>query len=260
MSEIPDYTRNVSLRLSKVLDEIGVNERMVMKRRRLWLMKESIHTIGQRLIHEDVNVYSLGSRIEGTTTPGLSSDSDTLFKHPRYSVIQDWSEWEPGKQNLLMIQDDTVSPGYCLLQILRNDAPLPEDNVYDQYSYRDRIGRVLFKNAIVNSIPGGEYVRHGPAQSLDEIPGCYGHDIVLAISCQQWPLQARQWIAHQREGQWPTNDMKQYFKTMGCFVVGVGAKGSGNEELEWRISTSLAERYLMFNLNITQIRCYVLMK
>jgi uncharacterized protein YozE (UPF0346 family) len=95
---------------------------------------------------------------------------------------------------------------------------------------------------------------------VDEIPGFCGGDLVLAMSCQQWPLQPRQWIAQQGEGQWPTYDMKQYCKGTRCFVVGVGGKGSENEELEWRISTSLAERYLMFNLNITQIRCYVLMK
>ncbi|XP_060576620.1 uncharacterized protein LOC132733943 [Ruditapes philippinarum] len=262
MSEIPDYTRNVSLSLSKVLDEIGVNERMVIKTRRLQLMNESLCTLAHKLKDEDEdgNMYTLGSRVEGTTTLGLNSDTDLLFTLAAYTVIQDLSEWEPGKINLLMIQDDTVSPGYCLLQILRQDAPLPEDNVYDQYWYRDRIGRVLLKNAIVNSRAGAEFVRHGPAQSMDEMPGFYGNDLVLAILCQQWPLQARQWIAQQGEGQWPTYDMKQYCKDMGCFVVGVGGKDSENEELEWRISTSLAERYLMFNLNITQIRCYVLMK
>lgn len=32
------------------------------------------------------------------------------------------------------------------------------------------------------------------------------------------------------------------------------------KDLEWRLSTSLAERILMFSLNITQIQCYVLLK
>ncbi|XP_060554220.1 uncharacterized protein LOC132715245 [Ruditapes philippinarum] len=261
MSEIPDYTRNVSLRLSKVLDEIGVNERMVIKQRRLRLFEETLKTIGQQLLtHGDVNVYSLGSRVEGTTTVGLNSDTDLLFTLPMYKVIQDWSEWEPGKQNLLMIQDDTVSPGYCLLQILRKDAPLQEDNVCNQSWYSDRVGRVLLKNSIVHPAADDRRVRHGPARSLGEIPGFYGDDIVLGFFCQQWPLQARQWMNQQVEGQWPTNDMKQYCKDMGCFVVGVGSRYSVNEELEWRISTSLAERYLMFSLNITQIRCFVLMK
>ncbi|XP_060597829.1 uncharacterized protein LOC132751644 isoform X2 [Ruditapes philippinarum] len=215
MSEMPDYTRNVSLRLSKVLDEIGVNERMVIKTRRLGLMNESIRTIGHRLKHEDVNVYNLGSRIEGTTTLGLSSDVDILFTLTRFSVIQDWSEWEPGKENLLMIQDETLSPGYCLLQILRHDVPLPEDNVYSHNWYRDRIGRVLLKNAIVNSRACEGRVRHGPAQSRDGMPGFYGNDIVFAIPCHQWPLQARQWIIQQGEGQWPSYDMKQYCKHTG---------------------------------------------
>ncbi|XP_060594782.1 uncharacterized protein LOC132749114 [Ruditapes philippinarum] len=260
MSDIPDYTRNVSLRLSKVLDEIGVNERMVIKRRRLQLMNETLHTITTQLSQGDANVYHLGSRVEGTTTLGLNSDIDFLFTLPGYKVIEDWNEWEPDRGNLLMIQDDTVSPGYCLLQILRNDAPLSEDNVYDQYSYRDRIGRVLLKNSINNPAAGDGRVRHGPAKSRKARLGFVSQDIVLAITCQQWPLQARRWIYQHGEGQWPTYDMKQYCKDTGCFVVGVGSKGSVNEELEWRISTSLAERYLMFNLNITQIRCYVLMK
>jgi tetratricopeptide (TPR) repeat protein len=54
--------------------------------------------------------------------------------------------------------------------------------------------------------------------------------------------------------------MIQYCWNTGCFVVGVGKRGSFNEVFEWRISTSLPERYLMLNLDITQIRCYVLMK
>ena len=46
----------------------------------------------------------------------------------------------------------------------------------------------------------------------------------------------------------------------GCFVVPVGCRGTEKEELQWRISTSITERRLMFSLNIVQIRCYVLMK
>ncbi|XP_060558231.1 uncharacterized protein LOC132718536 isoform X1 [Ruditapes philippinarum] len=54
--------------------------------------------------------------------------------------------------------------------------------------------------------------------------------------------------------------MIQYCSNTRCFVVGVGKTGSLNEAFEWRISASHAERFLMFNLNIPQIRCYVLMK
>ncbi|XP_045194229.2 uncharacterized protein LOC123549857 [Mercenaria mercenaria] len=59
---------------------------------------------------------------------------------------------------------------------------------------------------------------------------------------------------------WPTQKMKRYCENTGCLIVPVSSKSSQYEELEWRISTSLAERCLMFNLNITQMRCYILMK
>ncbi|XP_060591586.1 uncharacterized protein LOC132746452 isoform X1 [Ruditapes philippinarum] len=54
--------------------------------------------------------------------------------------------------------------------------------------------------------------------------------------------------------------MRRYAASTGCFVVPTGSKVSANSELEWRISTSLAERCLLLNLNITQIRCYVVLK
>jgi hypothetical protein len=75
------------------------------------------------------------------------------------NVIQDWSEWEYGKRNYLMIQDENVSPGYCLLQIL----PFVVET--DDNTYRDRMGRILLKNTIFNSVENNELLRHGPAHS-----------------------------------------------------------------------------------------------
>ena len=141
MSRIPDYTHNVSLRISQVMDEIGVNEKIVMKRRRL-LLNESLHTLTHQVMDEDVNVYIFGSQIEGTTTLEMNSDTDFILTVNKCNVIQDWSEWEHGKHNLLMIQDETVSPGYCLLQELRDDAPLPAVVELNEHSYRDGVGRI----------------------------------------------------------------------------------------------------------------------
>ena len=46
----------------------------------------------------------------------------------------------------------------------------------------------------------------------------------------------------------------------GCFVVGVGHSSSREQHIEWRLSFSLQERLLMFSLNPTQHKCYVLLK
>ncbi|XP_060586910.1 uncharacterized protein LOC132742485 [Ruditapes philippinarum] len=260
MSRIPDYAHNLSLRMSQVMDGIGVNEKIVMKRRRSMLLNESLITITHRLLGNDVNIFLFGSQIEGTTTPGLQSDADCLISLNTYNVIQDWSEWEYGKHNLLMIQDEYVSPGYGLLQELRDDALLPRVVEIGDHSYRDRMGRILLKNTKFNFVGNNAFMRHGPAHSPQDVPGINDHDFVLAFPSRLYPVKASHWLCQHREKHWPTNDMIQYCSNTRCVVVGVGKTGSVNEILEWRISTSFAERFLMFTLNITQIRCYVLMK
>ncbi|XP_053395466.1 uncharacterized protein LOC123523847 [Mercenaria mercenaria] len=261
MFQQPGYMENVSLRLSEVLADTGVDERIVQKRRRTWLLRESMLTISIQLRDGNASEYFLGSQSEGTTTLGLDSDFDRLICINDINVIQDWADWEPGKPNYLMIQDETVSSGYCLLQRLRDDAPLPANNVHNKNHLRDRTGRILLKNKIMSAIgddviEGG--VRHGPAYAQQGQPGFKDIDTVVSLPCKSWALQARQWLDQQGVGQWPSDHTKRYCSSTGCSVVGVGR--SENEEFEWRISTSLAERCLMFNLNITQIRCYVLMK
>jgi hypothetical protein len=136
--------------MSKVMDGIGVSEKIVMKRRRSLLLKESLVSFRQQLHGQNKNTFFFGSQIEGTTTLGLKSDTDCLISMNDYNVIQDYSEWEYGKHNLLVIQDGNVSPGYCLLQALRDDAPQPHVVEINDHSYRDRMGRILLKNTYFN--------------------------------------------------------------------------------------------------------------
>ncbi|XP_053405309.1 uncharacterized protein LOC128558940 [Mercenaria mercenaria] len=261
MFQAPDYTETVSVRLSEVLADIGVDERIVLKRRRTCLLNELMNNSVFQLQDRKYTTYYLGSQSEGTTTLGLESDTDCLICKNNFNIVQDWSGWQPGVHNLLMIQDDTVSPGYCLLQRLRDDAPLPHNDVPNEHF----TGRILVSNTIMSESLRANYLRsggvhNGPAFTQLGQPGIAEVDYVPAFPCKTWPLQARQWLNQQGVGQWPSDDIKRYCSNTGCFVVGVGSKQSENEEIEWRISTSLAERCLMFNLNITQIRCYVLMK
>ncbi|XP_060560706.1 uncharacterized protein LOC132720567 [Ruditapes philippinarum] len=270
MYQVPNYTQAVSMKLSEVLADIGVDDRIVLKRRRSVLLREAVKNVNDQLWNMNIYTsYYFGSRSEGTTTMGLRSDADHLFCLNAFSVIQDWSEWIPGVLNYLMIQDSSVSPGYCVLQMLRPDVPLPADGESDQYFFRDRTGKILLKHIILPGIFhlkhlfGGFLDRlqvHGPAGVNQGPPGYCDMDLVLALHCKTWPQQARRWQDQHSDAQWPSAEIKQYCSRTGCFVVPVGYRGSEHEQLEWRISTSLAERCLMFNLNITQIRCYVLMK
>jgi hypothetical protein len=260
MYQTPQYTPSVSLKLSEVLADVGVNERMILKWRRSHLLRESLVSFMYEANDVNGQIYFFGSRSEGTTTLGICSDLDVLHCFNGLVVIQDLGDWTPGIPNLLMVQDNSVTPGYCLLQALRLDAPLPDTGESDQCYVKDRTGKVLLKSSADLKFSQEDESRHGPASSLKGKPGYYDTDHVFSFHCKTWPQQARQWLDQQGEGQWPSPEMKQYCSRTGCLVVPVGSRGSDNEELEWRISTSLAERCLMFNLNITQLRCYVLMK
>ncbi|XP_045205110.2 uncharacterized protein LOC123557605 [Mercenaria mercenaria] len=264
MSQDPDYYRNVSLKLSEVLDDIGVNEGMIVKSRRMALLNELMKNCTQTMLDGNITIYHFGSKSEGSTTLGLYSDDDNLICYNEKNVIQDWGEWQPGQDNLLMIQDESTSPGYCLLQCLKSDEPLPLLHKPDNINFTVSRGKVLRKNNALKNYhadrPTSGYVINGPAESKKGMPGCADQDIVSAFHCNSWPVEARPWLSRQGKGRWPTEDMKRNCKTTGCFVVPVSSKNSKNEELEWRISTSHAESLLMFSLNITQLRCYILMK
>ncbi|XP_060561396.1 uncharacterized protein LOC132721160 [Ruditapes philippinarum] len=260
MFQEPDYRENLSLMLSEVLHDIGVNERIVMRRRRGYMLMETMRNITCRLTDLNGTIYYLGSQSEGTTTIGLDSDIDILFCNHDVNLIQDWSEWEHGKLNCLMIQDENTTPGYCFLQLLRHDEPLPVTVIPDEHHITDRRGRILYKNTMINQFLQGAQQQHGPSIAEQGQPEFCDRDMVIAYPCKSWSQSAIGWLHRQGIGRWPTQEMRRYAARTGCFVVPTGSKVSEYPELEWRLSTSLTERYLMFNLNITQIRCYVLLK
>ncbi|XP_060553233.1 uncharacterized protein LOC132714387 [Ruditapes philippinarum] len=263
-----DFTRTVSMRLSEVFDDICVNEKMVLKRRNMFLLQECMQTL-INLNDENENLhYIFGSQSEGTTTNGLNSDIDKLICFSEFNVIQNLNELQqPDVPNLLMIQDETVSPGYCLIQCLGKYAPFQYDCNYSDHFFIDRLGRLLLKNTYVLKRIAGlreGSVQHGPAFAEMDRVGFCDVDRVGAFRCKSWPQQAKQWLQnhdiYRGQAQWPSFEMKRYCKSTGCFVVPVGSTDSATKELEWRISTSLSERCMVFNMNISQIRCFVLMK
>ncbi|XP_060568762.1 uncharacterized protein LOC132727342 [Ruditapes philippinarum] len=259
MFQSPEYSNILSLKLSEVLEDVGVNEEMVMKRRRVHMLAENIHTVSLKSICENRTVYNFGSQSEGTTTIGLNSDTDILLLDYDYNVIQDWAEWKQNKINLLMIQDEDVTPGYCFLQLLRSDEPLFETIIPDQDYIRDNKGKILLKNTSLTAA-GDDAVRHGPSNSILGKEGYNDIDIVFGYPCNSLPQSALHSLDRQSIWRWPISEMIRYAVSNGCFVVGTSSKISTSPELEWRISTSLGERCFMFNTNITQLHCYVLMK
>ncbi|XP_052776032.1 uncharacterized protein LOC128213950 [Mya arenaria] len=262
MENPPDFYRIMSLRLSRALSDIGVNRWMVRRRRRTFLMIEANDTIIGKLRGCDFTSFYFGSQSEGTTTPGLNSDIDTLTCINDTNIMSSWSEWEAGKDNMLMVKEETCSPQHYLLQVIRHDSPEPFIHSSDVFHVVDSKGRVLYVNthdgiiaknlAIANNMP---HYSSGPSNSLDKM-----YDYVLAHWCRSLPLECHGWFERPRPGHWPTPELLRDVKECGCFLVPDGYFDSYYRHVEWRISPSLIERTLMFSMKTVQLKCYVVLK
>ncbi|KAL4239981.1 hypothetical protein ACF0H5_000777 [Mactra antiquata] len=257
MSHASYSQERVSLLISDVLNDIGISNEMVTKRRELYLLKESV--LKQQEIWK--HIYFFGSQTEVSTTPGLKSDEDLLFCLDSFDVINDWADWKQGAKNLLMVRD-CATPGYCFLQLLKEDLPLPASfNQQANFYTMDENKIVLKQSAITEVFRILDIQQHGPAGMITIGQSYRDRDAVGAFSCDQYPTEGIEWLHRSNIGGWPSPELKAECKQSGCLVVPVESKiNHGFEELEWRISTSRAERLLMFSLKNIHIKCYVLMK
>ena len=256
--------RSLSVGLCNILDNLGASEEMRQVRRETGTTREILGTLASRFIGDTaISDYTFGSSIEGTTIPGLHSDLDKLFVFEEWQVIQDVTEpHRKAKYLLLLVKDENTKPGYCKLQVLSKGVPQTSDhvNMTDEFGTTYKLDQ---KNRIVackRQLKGIQAESHGPADtSLPKVlrPAT---DMVQGYRCQSWPAIAEQWLSRKRHYNWPTQAMIDEAKSLGFFVVPVGHPNSSERDKEWRISLSLQERLLMFHLNPTQHKCFILLK
>lgn len=202
----------------------------------------------------------------GSTTDGLFSDLDGLYFKTNIYILEDLSEWKPNREQLLM--EKTECPGYRSLMILSQSISGPETNkarleeIYGENHLTETKGRFYLKNTFL--FPqidlGYSYTVHGPAICRQEEFGERTEDLVKAFFCQKIPSETQKWIKRTETTAWPSEDMKKFAIESGCYVVPVGHKASSSPTHEWRLCTSMAEREYVFCMNITQIRCLILLK
>lgn len=206
----------------------------------------------------------------------------------------DINDWQAGKTQLLANQ--VQWPGYRSLSLLRQDKPSPvktfeealelrihrhqpkslillfqnETNLEElQTIFEEK--HLIVKNELIfldNDYLIGSaaaiafnFKVNGPAISAKEEFGSRIQDHVQALICQSTPFEMDEWLKRTQNKTWPTNDMKEFAKTNGCFLVGVGNKQSKSTfSEEFRVCTSFAERKFFFSMNIVQIRCLIVLK
>jgi len=252
----------MSLRLIAALEDMGVTELIVGRRRHTYLQDESAESVTDKLVGGNIVSYHFGSMTEGTTTPGMGSDIDALGCDETVNIMSEWPEWERGRRNMLMVKHETCSPQHYRLQEARDDLPLPLTQSYDLFCVTDHDGKIyrsntqsehLMRHATAdNNLP---YVHTGPSHSGSEI-----YDHVSAYRCRTLPAECESWFTRSRHGNWPTQEMQQVARELGCFLIPDGHCFSAYSSIEWRVSPSLIERHLMFSMEIIHVQCYVTLK
>ncbi|VDH98378.1 Hypothetical predicted protein [Mytilus galloprovincialis] len=198
---------------------------------------------------KDLAIITSGSFGEGLEMRG--SDLDLMMVHKWVDVCEELkSSYHPQKTHLLIERDD-VKPCYTLLRLVYSRSSEVMRNC-DEHNGKPYLSSALFKQSLFND---EVEIIHGPCFSDKE----GDIDIAACLHCKTWISPAIQWVSRSSNS-WPSHEVKQSIIDHGVLFVPIGAKGSQKENLEWRVSFSVGEKFLINTFTHTQLVCYALLK
>ncbi|KAH3807021.1 hypothetical protein DPMN_135353 [Dreissena polymorpha] len=281
-----ECVKQFSVELSQVMDDIGVNEEMKSLRRHVSLLMDRFENIrwdGNKQI-------TFGSQSEGSTTDEMMSDTDKLVYIENHLACEHLSDCQDSKTNYIVLREPMSLPQCCCLQLVRRckrcDTFFPMNLISATGSTDDRFifdikGRMLFNstfffNTHLKHMDNPSFLRvrqHGPACT------CYHQDFIYTIQCLTLPDNCRYLFKRPRPGHWPSHET--LLKAEQCCVYlghpGVQGHRFGYDDerrvsfiqvqyenkyidSQFRMSTNMIERLLMFDLSIVQMKAYVITK
>ncbi|KAH3774114.1 hypothetical protein DPMN_175487 [Dreissena polymorpha] len=271
------YTRedmaSVSRHLFKVLDVAGASEYVRHTRQHKALVGDVLASLTNVIERSDVAIYTFGSMSEGTTTPGMNSDTDIMMCFRIYPVFETSDDVRFDDMNvryrtehgdadytyLIMLSDEETPIGFCKLEFMSavDTEPIDPDLFFN--ICMDINGRFVITNScMVDAMDQDE--RNGPAATTFKRPGFTDLDYIPSFRCAKWPSVAEEFLTRKRKYGFPSTDMAGDFGSFGIFFVPTGHSETQEKHLQWRLSFSLQERKIMLNLNPTQFKCYILLK
>ncbi|KAK3101093.1 hypothetical protein FSP39_000876 [Pinctada imbricata] len=198
-----------------------------------------------------------GSRAEGFDFK--SSDFDVMLIVEK--LLRKESNTEiGGKEIRLQIEDDVNDPGFVKIKV-PSELTEPWSLVCERHEGGHYLSsRKLLEHlqAILKIMKISSTV-HGPCLSL-ELENQQENDLAIAIKQDAWPAIARGCIHRLAERRWPSNDILLEILKNGCLYVPVGFPFSPLVSIQWRMSFSIAENFLVRSMNQTQFLTYALLK
>ncbi|XP_063397535.1 uncharacterized protein LOC134681828 [Mytilus trossulus] len=233
-----------SLEIYHNLCDIIGSEEVVKTRRNIFCALDSVYRIPR------LTVISSGSKAEGLDLDG--SDYDQMVVEKCFCVYEDLSKFSSNKRSIIMDTSDT-KPGFTKLRLF--------DQRLICVPYINQIVEVVEGEAYISSKSFREYnlsddmIIHGPCRSLSNDT----YDCACCLQCREWITPAHRWFFRSRSS-WPDHRLVMSVVKEGVLFVPIGCRGSANEDLEWRISFSMAEKQLIFSFSHAQLLCYALLK
>ncbi|KAK3586211.1 hypothetical protein CHS0354_013438 [Potamilus streckersoni] len=215
---------------------------------------------------------AVGSKITGLST-FREGDVDWMRYSRKTLIIEDLTTDLPKDSIVLHMEYENCPPGFCKLRFhsLNSFIPLTELIFGSPSNFHILPNRKVYfssKNlkllaAVVHAAEDPYLGRKtingsGPAITRTDEPIRLNTDYVYAIPSRSLPTSMKKRFSRKRH--WPTKGMVSDITKAGCEVVALGFPGSEEEDLQWRLSFSTAEKILMQRLNSTQRKTYVLLK
>ncbi|VDI30051.1 Hypothetical predicted protein [Mytilus galloprovincialis] len=190
-----------------------------------------------------------GSFGEGLEMRG--SDFDMMHVDKSIDVYDKKPPFKPNITYLSMDTDD-IKPCYSLLRLEHIGDQYDHFQICDELNGEYYLSSTLYKHSFLSS-----YLSkiHGPCVTNET--GLLDH--AFSLHCKNWIAPAFHWITRSSNA-WPSHNVKQSIVDHGVLFVPIGVKGSSKEHLEWRISFSVGEKFLINTFTHTQLLCYALMK
>ena len=233
-----------------LLDEYLVGKEI---RNLVFLMDDLFNKIQELADVDTVEIIS-GSSSEGMFNSG---DVDIMTCQPDFIVVNKPSEI-PADVNsgVLLLDPSECYPGFTNL-ILLKDIPNRTDDLYTAYNGKTYLNKDKYLNYVCERLFGRtDATLHGPAV-LQEAGAA---DVVICLSCPTWPSCAVEFIERQRKYKVPSTKEIHAIRDTGCHIIAISHANSKRNDIEFRISFSAAEKYLIKRWNEKQIKCYYLCK
>lgn len=200
--------------------------------------------------------FSSGSKSEGLNLKG--SDIDLMLIDNNFKVYESEREAVQEQEVVLYMDTTDTRPSFTHLHLYTdyNSIYITLRKMLEKHGVKHLLSNVLYKKFLLQILRVTPLNKiHGPCVS--DVNETY--DFAYSLKCDKWISQAAPWISRPRSS-WLSPEIISKITMTGVLFVPVGLKGSINEEVEWRMSFSVAEKILIFSFNHTQLLCYALLK